>query len=174
MKQRSALGIAAAIIIVAGVGVYLFLHRPVASPTHGAPASTTSSSINNSVLKTRSTASLGQYLTDPSGKPLYTYGSDSSGVSNCRDGCLVNWPAYQATGTAHLPAGVSTLKRTDDGQLQYTYNGLPLYYFANDTAGNPTGNGVEGFTLAKPQAATNSENSSPATPTTTAPSNYPY
>ena len=40
----------------------------------------------------------------------------------------------------------------DDGTMQVTYNGLPLYRFANDTAaGQTNGEGVAGlWSVAKP------------------------
>ena len=121
--------------------------------------------VNNAVLTTKTSSSVGQYLADPSGKALYTYGADSSGVSNCKGSCLASWPAYVATGsTTNLPQGVSTIKRSDNGQTQYTYNGMPLYYFVSDGQGQVTGNGVSNFSVAKPAAAASSQST-----TTTAP-----
>jgi predicted lipoprotein with Yx(FWY)xxD motif len=52
--------------------------------------------------------------------------------------------------TTGLPANISTIKRSDNGQIQYTYKGMPLYYFASDTKGQVTGNAVSGFYVAKP------------------------
>jgi len=44
-----------------------------------------------------------------------------------------------------------TLTRADNGSTQITYNGLPLYYFASDsTPGKASGDGVGGFSVAKP------------------------
>jgi predicted lipoprotein with Yx(FWY)xxD motif len=43
-----------------------------------------------------------------------------------------------------------TLTRAD-GSIQVTYNGLPLYGWQGDTkAGDVTGHGVNGFSVAKP------------------------
>ncbi len=123
---------------------------------------------------TKTSSSLGQYLADPNGKALYTYGADSSGVSNCTGACLANWPAYQDSGsTTNLPTGVGTIKRADNGQTQYTYQGLPLYYFVNDSQGQVTGNGISRFQVAKPAAATSSQPTT--TPSTSNPSSgHPY
>ncbi|HTB48698.1 MAG TPA: hypothetical protein VK712_01300 [Verrucomicrobiae bacterium] len=89
---------------------------------------------------------------------LYTYGADTSGTSNCTGSCLSSWPAYQDTGsTAGLPTGISTIKRTDNGEIQYTYNGMPLYTFVGDSSGQVTGNGVSNFSVAKPAAASASQ-----------------
>ena len=146
MKRNLAILIA---VIILAVGAYAIFHKsnkPTPSSTNNSTKQTSSSTVNNSVLTTKTDPSLGQYLADPSGKALYIYNADTSGVSNCTGSCLSNWPIYQATTSAtNLPAGVSTIKRSDNGQTQYTYNGMPLYYFTGDSAGQVTGNGVENF-----------------------------
>jgi len=74
-----------------------------------------------------------------------------SGVSNCTGGCLANWPALTIpagntpTGGAGVTGTLGTIVRADNGATQVTYDGLPLYFFANDaapgdtTASTPTG-----------------------------------
>jgi predicted lipoprotein with Yx(FWY)xxD motif len=154
-----------ALIIIAG-GAYAIFHEssgPAAndgskSAGSNRPAQTAKTSgqddtaaVNNAVLTTKTNPSLGQYLTDPDSKALYTYNADTKGVSNCTGSCLSAWPAYVDEGsTTGLPAGVDTIKRTDNGQIQYTYKGLPLYYFVSDSPGQVTGDGVENFSVAKP------------------------
>lgn len=94
----------------------------------------------------RSDPKLGMILTDPSNRTLYWYTKDSPGKSVCTGGCLSAWPPFAATGTPTLPAGVpgtlGTITRSD-GTTQVTYDDMPLYYFAKDTApGDTTGQGV--------------------------------
>jgi predicted lipoprotein with Yx(FWY)xxD motif len=121
--------------------------------------------INNAVLTTKTSSSLGKYLADPSGKALYTFSDDKPGMSNCTGSCLEVWPAYVAKGsTSNLPAGVSTITRTDNGQVQYTFNGMPLYYFVSDPSGQATGDGVENFKIARPAAASSSQSTSTGSP----------
>lgn len=179
MRKTTSLIIGIIVVIVLVVGGFALFHKSNAPSSRSTSTKQSSApAVNNAVLTTKTDSSLGQYLADPSGKPLYTYNADSSGVSNCTGSCLSNWPAYQASGsTANLPSGVSTITRTDNGQTQYTYNGLPLYYFTGDSVGHVTGNGVENFSIAKP--ANTSSSTSPASPTTAQPSssptnNYPY
>ena len=87
------------------------------------------------------------YLKDPQGMTLYIWDKDTQpNVSTCEGGCLQAWPAYLvgATAPSTLPAGFTTFKRST-GELQYAYNGHPLYYYANDTKpGDITGDGVGG------------------------------
>lgn len=102
------------------------------------------------IVTTKTNSSGGQYLADGSDKTLYTYASDTSGVSNCTGSCLATWPIYQAASTSALPANVTVITRSD-GKKQYAYKGMPLYYYTGDTSpGMVTGDGIENFHVAKP------------------------
>ncbi|MEO8105212.1 MAG: hypothetical protein ABI602_02645 [Candidatus Saccharibacteria bacterium] len=142
------------VVIIVVVGTFAVLHKPSNLTTSATISPVPSASppiVNNLVLMTKSTRTVGSYLADPAGKTLYFYNADSSGVSNCLASCLANWPAYQATDpTSKLPTGIGTIKRSDSDALQYTYRGKPLYYFVNDAQGQVTGNGIGNFTVAKP------------------------
>lgn len=173
MKKGSVAGIVIVIIIVV-IGGFALMHHSDNSTKSSTTKTNSSKSVpavNNAVLSTKTDAQLGQYLADTNGKPLYTYSADTNGVSNCKNGCLSDWPIYEAISTTNLPAGVSTIKSNDNGKLQYTYQGKPLYYFTGDTSGKVSGDNVEGFSVAKPAAST----STPSTNTTpTSGSSYPY
>lgn len=88
---------------------------------------------------------LGNVLVGPNGMTLYTFTKDEAGKSNCSGDCLTNWPALtvaegqQPVIQPGLSGEFATIER-DDGSYQVTYNGMPLYYFANDAAvGDATG-----------------------------------
>jgi predicted lipoprotein with Yx(FWY)xxD motif len=95
-------------------------------------------------------------LVGPTGMALYTHAGDSATSSTCTGGCLTAWPALTVSGaTPTAGSGVTgtlaTLTRSDNGATQVTYNGKPLYYFASDsTPGQASGDGVAGFSVAKP------------------------
>jgi predicted lipoprotein with Yx(FWY)xxD motif len=92
---------------------------------------------------------LGSFLVDGNGMTLYTFTNDSEGVSNCSGDCLANWPAFTVASEDELNAGLGAVPQAllgtitrDDGALQVTYQGMPLYYFVNDAAaGDATGQG---------------------------------
>lgn len=172
MKKSSSIIIGIIVIaVLAGAG-YAAFHKSSkpAATTASKSSSQSTPAVNNAVLITKTDASLGQYLAAPSGKALYTYSSDTSGVSNCTGSCLSAWPAYVDSGsTTGLPSGVSTITRTDNGQVQYTYMGKPLYYFASDSAGQVTGNGVDNFQVAKPSSAASSSSQSTSAPSSNTP-----
>lgn len=158
MGKSTIIGIIA-VIIIAGGG-FLLLHKPssTANTTNNSAYSAPSTSntttppaaSSGAIIETKTSSSLGQYLSDGSGKTLYTYGADTSGVSNCSGSCLSTWPAYVPSSTsASLPSNVTVIKRSD-GSSQYAYKGMPLYYFASDSTGQVTGDSVNNFHAAKP------------------------
>lgn len=164
MKKNPTMLIGIAVVLVVLVGGYAILHMSNKTTSNSSSKSSVAA-VNNAVFTTKSNSSVGQYLVAANGMALYTYGGDSSGMSNVTGSLLASWPAYQDTGsTTGLPAGVSTIKRTDNGQTQYTYNGMPLYFFTADSTGQVAGNGVSGFSAAKPAAASASTQSTTTTP----------
>lgn len=129
------------------------------SPTQGPAASqpaATEAAGGAVVVASASTAS-GTVLVGPTGMTLYTKSGDTATSSTCSGGCLAAWPALTVPsgGTASAGTGVTgaiaTFTRADDGTTQVTYNGKPLYYWASDTKpGDVTGDGIGGFSVAKP------------------------
>ncbi len=91
------------------------------------------------------TSELGDHLVDGAGNTLYLFKPDAQGESTCYDQCEANWPPLTGTVTAGsgVDAGlIGSVTRTD-GSSQVTYNGWPLYLFANDAApGDTNGQGV--------------------------------
>lgn len=92
---------------------------------------------------------LGSYLTDAEGRTLYRFENDSEGESTCYDQCAENWPPFTSEGPLVLPEdgvpGELTFIERDDGTQQVAYNGMPLYYFAqDDEVGDTTGHEVGG------------------------------
>jgi predicted lipoprotein with Yx(FWY)xxD motif len=93
------------------------------------------------------TAELGQFLTDSEGMTLYIFTNDEagSGTSACNDSCAENWPPFFVEDAA-LPEGVPgelSVVTRDDGTEQLAFNGMPLYFFASDSApGDTTGHEV--------------------------------
>ncbi len=102
------------------------------------------------VLKTAST-SLGTIVVDGKGMTVYVFDKDTanSGKSSCNAGCSATWPAVKATSSTPPVAGVTgkvgSISR-DDGTVQVTINGLPVYTYAKDAAaGDVKGQGVGGI-----------------------------
>ena len=95
-------------------------------------------------------ADFGQILTDADGYTVYLFTNDEqgAGTSACEGDCIAAWPVV---GEITSPAGsldadlVGSIERSD-GTIQATYNGWPLYRFANDEVTSDTnGQGVNGI-----------------------------
>ena len=93
----------------------------------------------------------GRYLVDSQGHSLYLFEKDEGGESYCNGACAAVWPALETEAMPHAGAGVDAaalgrIKR-DDGDMQVTYHGHPLYYYAADasTPGKTKGEDVEQF-----------------------------
>lgn len=142
--------------LVAFIAWYVFKAKSNTDTTYGTVANTQANTnghaaTTGAVVVTKTDPKLGKYLTDFKGMTLYTYDSDTANTSNCTGSCLTDWPVYEATASAtSVPANVSTITRAD-GTKQFTYNKMPLYYYTGDTkAGDINGDGVGGFSVAKP------------------------
>lgn len=83
-----------------------------------------------------------ELLVSKTGMTLYTFDLDKNGKSACNGGCLAVWPAARSGDATGKEFGVIT---RDDGSKQLTYQGKPLYYFANDKKpGEANGDNVQG------------------------------
>jgi predicted lipoprotein with Yx(FWY)xxD motif len=98
----------------------------------------------------RSVGSLGPILVEPNGNTLYMFLSDTTSMSTCNGSCAQNWPPLTTTGTPRGATGISesllgTIKR-QNGTLQVTYHGHPLYSFIADSApGMANGENIDAF-----------------------------
>jgi predicted lipoprotein with Yx(FWY)xxD motif len=135
------------VMLVALAGMSLVACQPSAG---GASSASTSGAVTVGSANT----SLGTFLTGPNGKTLYTHAGDSMNTSTCTGQCLTAWPAltvaagHQPTAGSGVTGQLATFSRSD-GSQQVTYNGLPLYYWQGDTkAGDTTGQGIAGFSVA--------------------------
>jgi predicted lipoprotein with Yx(FWY)xxD motif len=93
---------------------------------------------------------LGVVLVDRPGRTLYLFARDAGTTSACTGACAVNWPPLRVRGTPLVGSGAksSAVGRTvrPDGISQITYNGHPLYTFANDKKpGDTNGEGINAF-----------------------------
>lgn len=88
----------------------------------------------------------GDILVDGDGMTLYLFTQDSGGESSCYDQCADNWPPLTVEGSPTAGDGVTAELGTterDDGSMQVTAAGNPLYYFAGDSEpGDTNGQGL--------------------------------
>jgi predicted lipoprotein with Yx(FWY)xxD motif len=93
----------------------------------------------------------GRYLVDSQGHSVYLFEKDEDGESYCSGACAAVWPPLETSTAPQAGAGIQdaalgTIKRSD-GDMQVTYHGHPLYYYAADasTPGKTKGEDLEQF-----------------------------
>lgn len=96
------------------------------------------------------------YLIDADGNTLYYFANDEQDISNCAGGCADAWPVFEGEAEMVLPSAftASQFGKIDraDGNVQVTYAGRPLYFFAQDTErGETNGKDIPNWGLATVQ-----------------------
>ena len=119
---------------------------PTPSPTAGAAP----------VVLAQSVGTMGTILVAASNNhTVYTFDSDTPGVSKCTGGCATTWPPLTVpagttpTGGPGVTGQLGTITRSD-GSLQVTYKGMPLYFFHSDAKAGDTMGNYTGWSLVKP------------------------
>lgn len=90
----------------------------------------------------------GPHLADSTGNALYQLQGDRDG-SKCTGACVTAWPpvlvgATQPNGATGLQGAMIASIARPDGSRQVTYNGQPLYRYAQDAgAGSAKGHGLK-------------------------------
>ena len=168
----ASIGLAA---VAAGGGI------TAASAIGSTPASATSAASTNTASATIGTASATMagktetILVNAQGLPLYIYRPDTATRSFVTGGLAALWPPLTspAVAGAGVTGKVAVLKGVNGQQV--TYNGHPLYTFADDHAGQVTGQGVQNFFVATPGIASITRSAVSAGPAPAAPaSGYGY
>lgn len=113
----------------------------------GSPSSSSSGTSNHAVASVSSlkTAKIGgaTVLTNAGGFAVYSFGPDTSTMSNCNGTCAQNWPPVKGPASASGVKGTFGTVKRSNGSTQATFDGHPLYAFAGDTApGQNKGNGL--------------------------------
>jgi len=81
---------------------------------------------------------LGRYMTNETFFTLYYFLNDTpgNGISHCSGECIENWPPFYVedlnVNPELDPDDFAAITR-DDGKMQLTYKGWPLYLYAGDT-----------------------------------------
>jgi predicted lipoprotein with Yx(FWY)xxD motif len=132
-----------------GWPLYYFANDAARGDTNGEGAGERWFTVAPETVVVSNNADLGDFLVaNLGGKTLYTFNNDTEGVSNCSGDCAEAWPPLTVAENTRLVGGAGvegefgTIAR-EDGSLQVTYNGMPLYFFAEDAApGDTNGQGL--------------------------------
>jgi predicted lipoprotein with Yx(FWY)xxD motif len=108
----------------------------------GSNSSTQPASGGSGAVSVKDVSGVGKTLVDASGKTLYFADQEAGGMIKCTSGCLSFWmPATGSAADTKSVSGLGTMKRSDTGAEQLTFQGKPLYTFKLDAgAGQAKGN----------------------------------
>jgi predicted lipoprotein with Yx(FWY)xxD motif len=91
----------------------------------------------------------GEILFDEKGQAIYLFDKETSDRSECYDDCAAAWPPVLTKGKPQagkgIEAGLLGTTKREGGEIQVTYNGHPLYFYANEGPGEVLCHNVEGF-----------------------------
>lgn len=107
---------------------------PVVSAAGAAPTASTTAARGPKLKTTDS--DYGRILANGRGRGLYLFTADKGKASTCAGDCATAWPPYivkrkpvAGPGVRH---GLIGTTRRNDGRLQATYAGHPLYFYVGD------------------------------------------
>ncbi len=90
----------------------------------------------------------GRVIADGKGEALYLFEKESGKKPQCYGSCAQVWPPVLTKGKPKagrgLEASLGTTRR-NNGKLQVTYAGQPLYYYVGDSPGSILCHDVEEF-----------------------------
>jgi predicted lipoprotein with Yx(FWY)xxD motif len=132
----------AALMLISGALSACGSSQSASSPS----AASAPSPVASPVVLTKALGTSGTALVAASnGMTVYSFAKDAagSGKSACTGACATKWPALTIpsgatpAGAAGVTGPLASITR-DDGSLQVTYKGLPLYFFSGDSAPGDT------------------------------------
>jgi predicted lipoprotein with Yx(FWY)xxD motif len=145
MIRRHAPLLTVAVVALAAIG--LAACGGSSNSSNGSTAAATTGGGSDTVA-TKSIGSVGTVLVDSTGKALYTNNMDSGMKVACTGECTAIWVPLMAPSSGQptssdqaVQAKLGVVMAGKTGN-QVTFDGKPLYTFAQDSAGKVTGNGV--------------------------------
>jgi predicted lipoprotein with Yx(FWY)xxD motif len=159
-------------IIMAGIGLAALATAGgiTAASASGAPAT---SATRAASVRTASATVAGKtetILVNSRGLPLYFYRPDTATTSLVTGGLARLWPPLTSPAVAGAGVAGKVAVLNDVNGQQVTYNGHPLYTFADDHVGQVIGQGVQHFFVATPGLAPIARSGGSPRPAPTVPS----
>lgn len=137
-------------ILFAGILAVMLLSMTACTYAPTSPTSPTSPGqpASEYTVMTVTKTDIGEYLVDGAGRTLYYFTRDSAGKSSANEAIILVWPIFYAANIvvpSNLNASDFATITRNDGKMQTTFKGWPLYYYTPDLkAGDTNGQGVGG------------------------------
>jgi predicted lipoprotein with Yx(FWY)xxD motif len=153
MIRLIAIGAAAGALLLVGCGGDDDDGSEEAAPAAATAGTTTEAApaepaATGTTIKT-SDSQYGQVLFDGDDRAIYYFDKESGSKSECYGDCAEAWPPVLTEGDPQAGSGaqnglLGTTER-DDGTMQVTYDGHPLYYYVDDPKGEVACHNVSEF-----------------------------
>ncbi|MGY1616156.1 hypothetical protein ACI797_05370 [Geodermatophilus sp. SYSU D00691] len=124
---------------------------PTATSTTAAPSQTTPppSPVAPGQVVTTGGSDYGTMLFDDVGQAIYLFDRETTSTPDCYDDCAVDWPPVLTDGppvaAGEVRADLLGTTPREDGSVQVTYAGHPLYYYAHEDPGQVFCHDVEEY-----------------------------
>jgi predicted lipoprotein with Yx(FWY)xxD motif len=109
--------------------------RMAAASTQAAAASAAAAKARGPKLRITD-SDYGRILANGRERALYLFTADPGKASNCSGDCATAWPPYivkrKPSAAPGVKPGLIGTTRRDDGRLQATYGGHPVYFYEGD------------------------------------------
>jgi predicted lipoprotein with Yx(FWY)xxD motif len=98
---------------------------------------------------TTADSQFGEILFDADDRAIYLFEKETTDESECYGECAVAWPPVltkgQPTASGAVAGKLLGTTERDDGSLQVTYDGRPLYYYVDEPRGQVLCHNVDEF-----------------------------
>ena len=109
------------------------------SPSAPSPSPSPSPSVEPGTTVTTDASDYGAMLFDERGQAIYLFDRETTAEPDCYGECAAAWPPVLTTGepqaSGDVRAALLGTTERDDGSLQVTYGGHPLYFYAHEAPG---------------------------------------
>jgi predicted lipoprotein with Yx(FWY)xxD motif len=131
-------------LLITGTAVLASVALVACGSGGGSTGTSSASPTGTKAVSVQRIGSSGNVLVDAKGRALYTPDQEMNGKILCTGACTSIWRPATVTGaTASSLTGRFGEVDRSGGTKQVTYQGEPLYTFAEDTAGQVTGDGAK-------------------------------
>lgn len=136
--MKTWMGMAPALALIAGCGDADEVGRadePLAGPASFEPQEPATRPIGVATIGVATKDDVGSYLVDRDGRALYVLEGDRTGQKACTGACLGEWPPMWTESAPQAASGVESNRigtKAQNGKVQVTYAGWPLYYYRAD------------------------------------------
>jgi predicted lipoprotein with Yx(FWY)xxD motif len=117
--------------------------------TTAEPASSSPTQAPAAVVAVAPVPKLGKLIVNSGGFTLYNFHKDKGTTSSCYGACASFWPPLITEGSPKaegVPAGMLGTTKRNDGTVQVTFAGHPIYTFSEDKKpGEANGNDFKAF-----------------------------